>query len=232
MRLADELVLLAHNDEGAAELSSYSLNLGLAGAVLLDLALAGKFDVDGDGKIVVTDATPTGDPVLDASLSTVANDKKTRTPREWVAKLTAGKVHERVLDDMVAAGVFTREKDKVLWVFPRTRYRAAHGVRSPQEVDARQRLNAAVEQSPDPAPPRTAALAALVQAAGLSGKVFADRKGADVKRRIKELTEASMAHGQWASDGVRKAIEEVEAGVMAAIIATTAATTATTAANS
>lgn len=227
MRLADELVLLAFNDEGDAEISSYSLNLSLAGSVLLDLALAGKFDVDGAGKIIVTDATPTGDQVLDEALGTVSNDKKTRTPREWVAKLNGDKLPDRVLDDLVDAGVFSREKDKVLWVFPRTRYRTADGVQAPQEGDARRRLDAALD-GPDPVPPRTAALAALVQAAGLSGKVFDGRKGRDVKRRIKEMTEASVASGQWASDGVRKAIEEVEAGVMAAIIATTVVTTTTT----
>lgn len=227
MRLADELVLLAFNDEGDAEISSYSLNLSLAGSVLLDLALAGKFDVDGAGKIIVIDATPTGDQVLDEALGTVSNDKKTRTPREWVAKLNSDKLPDRVLDDLVDAGVFSREKDKVLWVFPRTRYRTADGVQAPQEADARRRLDAALD-GPDPVPPRTAALAALVQAAGLSGKVFDGRKGRDVKRRIKEMTEASVASGQWASDGVRKAIEEVEAGVMAAIIATTVVTTTTT----
>jgi hypothetical protein len=224
MRLADELLLLAYNDEGDAQIGASSLNLGLAGSVLLDLALAGKFDVDGGGKIIVTDATPTGDPVLDEALATVANDKKTRTPREWVGKLRGDKVHERLLDDLVAAGALTREQDKVLWVFPRTRFPSAHGVESSQEADARRRLNAALD-GPDPVPARTSALAALVQAAGLSGKVFGDRKGRDVKRRITEMTEA--ARGQWASDGVRKAIEEVEAGVMAAIIATTVVTTTT-----
>jgi hypothetical protein len=67
-----------------------------------------------------------------------------------------------------------------------------------------------------------------VQAAGLSGKVFGDRKGRDVKRRITEMAEASVASGQWASEGVRKAIEEVEAALVATMIATTVVTTTTT----
>lgn len=226
MRLADELLLLAYSDEGDAQLGSSSLNLSLAGSVLLELALAGKFDV-GDGKIVVTDATPTGDPVLDETLSAVANDKKARTPRDWISKLPGDKLHERLLDDMVAAGMLNREKDKVLWVFPRTRYPSATGVEPPQETDARQRLNAALD-GPDPVDPRTSALAALVQAAGLSGKVFEDRKGRDVKRRIEGMTRASVASGQWASDGVRKAIEEVEAALIAVMITTTVITTTTT----
>ncbi|GAA1030245.1 hypothetical protein GCM10009557_21540 [Virgisporangium ochraceum] len=227
MRLADELLLLAYSDEGDAQLGASSLNFGLSGAVLLELALAGRFDVDGDDKIVVTDATPTGDPVLDETLSTVANDKKTRTPRDWLSRLPGDKLHQRLLDDLVAAGVLTREQDKVLWVFPRTRYPSAHGVQPPQETDARARLNAALD-GPDPVDPRTSALAALVQAAGLSGKVFDGRKGRDVKRRIQEMSEASVASGQWASEGVRKAIEQVEAALITTMIATTVVTTTTT----
>jgi hypothetical protein len=42
------------------------------------------------------------------------------------------------------------------------------------------------------------------------------------------MTEASLADDRWASDGVRKAIEEVEAGVMAAIMVTTTAAAVTT----
>jgi hypothetical protein len=227
MRLADELLLLAYTDEGSSVLGTYSMDLGLGGALLIELALAEKFDVD-DGKIVVTDASPVGDPVLDGALATVAGDKKARKPNEWVKKLSGEKLRERLLDDLVAVGVLTREKDKVLGIFPRTRFPSANGVEPPQETDARQRLAAALD-GPDPVPPRTAALAALVQATGLSGKVFDGRKGRDVKKRIREMTEASLANGQWASDSVRKAIEEVEVGVMTAIIVTsTVTTTATT----
>src|SRR4029453_9186163 len=61
MRLADELLLLAYSEKGTSQLSQYSLDLGLGGAVLLELALAERFDVR-DGKIVVVDPGPVGDP--------------------------------------------------------------------------------------------------------------------------------------------------------------------------
>jgi hypothetical protein len=227
MRIADELLLLAYSDEGSAEIGQHQLDLGLGGAVLVELALAERFDVR-DGRIVVVDASPLGDPVLDDALRRVAGDKKERKVRDWVQKLS-GKLRERLLDDLVATGVLSREKDRVLGVFPRTRYPAAHGVVAPAEADARHRLWAALDGA-DPVPPRTAALAALVQNVGLAGKVFKDRKGKEVKERITAMTEASLADDRWASDAVRKAIQEVEAGVMVAIFAATTVTT--TAANS
>jgi hypothetical protein len=226
MRLADELLLLAYSDDGSAEVSQYALDLGLGGAVLLELALAERFDVR-DGRIVVADPSPTGDPVLDDALAQVAGDKKIRKPRDWVKRLSRN-LRDRLLDDLVAAGVLTREKDRVLGLFPRTRYPTAQGVVTPAENGARQRLAAALD-GPDPVPTHTAALAALVQAVGLAGKVFPGRPGRQVKDRIAAMSEAALAGDRWASDGVRKAIEEVEAGIMVAIVAgTTAATTAAT----
>jgi hypothetical protein len=228
MRIADELLLLAYSDEGSAEIGQYQLDLGLGGALLLELALAERFDVR-DGRIVVVDPSPLGDPVLDDALRRVAGDKKDRKVRDWVQKLSE-KLRERLLDDLVATGVLTREKDRVLGIFPRTRYPAAHGVVAPVEEDARYRLQAALDAA-DPVEPRTAALAALVQGVGLSRNVFKDRPGKQVRERINAMTEASLADDRWASDGVRKAIEEVEAGVMVAIMAATTVTT-TTAVNS
>jgi hypothetical protein len=222
MRIADELLLLAYSDEGSAEIGQYQLDLGLGGALLLELALAERFDVR-DGRIVVVDPSPLGDPVLDDALTRVAGDKKDHKVRDWVQKLSEN-LRERLLDDLVATGVLTREKDRVLGIFPRTRYPAAHGVVAPAEEDARYRLQAALDGA-DPVPPRTAALAALVQNVGLSGKVFKDRPAKRVKERITAMTEASLTDDRWASDGVRKAIEEVEAGVMVAIMAATTVTT-------
>jgi hypothetical protein len=225
MRLADELLLLAYSDEGTAEVSQHALDLGLSGAVLLDLALAERFDVR-DGRIVVADPSPTGDPVLDDALARVAGDKTGRTPRDWISKLSKN-LRERLLDGLVATGVLTREKDRVLGLFPRTRYPAAHGVVAPAESDARQRLAAALD-GPDPVPTRTAALATLVQAVGLAGTVLPGRPGRQVKDRIAAMSQAALAGDSWASEGVRKAIEEVEAGIMVAIVAATATTTVAT----
>lgn len=250
MRIADELLLLAYSDEGSAEIGQYQLDLGLGGALLLELALAERFDVRdaalgygsigdgvgghgpptprsqasaGEGRIVVVDPSPLGDPVLDGALKHVAGDKKDRKVRDWVQKLSE-KLRERLLDDLVATGVLTREKDRVLGIFARTRYPAAHGVVAPAEEDARYRLQAALD-GPDPVPPRTAALAALVQSVGLSKNVFKGRSGKEVKKRIEAMTAASLADDRWASDGVRTAIQEVEAGVMVAIMAATTVTT-------
>ena len=72
--LAEELLLLAYDDEsGKATGSQIGLDLGMAAAVLVELALAGRVAYV-DGTILVRDATPTGNEILDGVLARVAAD--------------------------------------------------------------------------------------------------------------------------------------------------------------
>jgi hypothetical protein len=70
--LADELMPLAITEKGDAATSTWlRLDNGVAGAHLMDLALAGRVRLD-DEVLVVADARPTGDGPLDATLSEIA----------------------------------------------------------------------------------------------------------------------------------------------------------------
>ena len=218
MNLPEEFVLLAYRDDGTPLTDGMHLDNGLGGALLLELALAEKVDVV-DKKVVVLDSAPTGDPLIDAALRQLVEDQKTRRPGHWIGKFAKG-ARAQVLDQLVTEGVVRREKDKVLWVFPRTRYPAAHGVEPVAETEARQRMVAAVSAS-GPVEPRTAALCALVAATDMDKKIFADLDRRQVKDRLKEISE-----GAWAAAAVKKSIEEIQAALMVAIIASTTATTA------
>lgn len=215
--LAAELALLSYDDAGTNRLGTPKLDYGLAGAVLLELALAGRVEVI-DGKVVVVDPGPVGSPLLDDLLGRIARDDKRRKPKDWITRLTKG-LRERVLDDLVDAGVLRRDADRVLAIFPRTRYPSTTGAQPAVETVARQRLIAAISTD-GPVEPRTAALVGLVQAVGLHQQLFRDLPRDQVKRRLKEISE-----GNWASAAVRRAIEELQVALMAAAASAAIATT-------
>ncbi|MER7460388.1 GPP34 family phosphoprotein [Micromonospora sp. NPDC126480] len=212
--LAHDLVLLSYDDEGVDRLGRPALDHGLAGALLVELALAGRVTVT-DDRLVVTDATPVGQRQLDEALQRINAEPKRRRPKEWVTRL-ARDLPEQILDGLVTAGVLRRESDKVLWVFPRTRYPSSTGAEPTVEAEARQRMLAAVAAD-SPVDPRTAALLGLVKAVGLHRGLFRDLPKDRVKRRLAEI-----GAGDWASAATRKAIEETQAAVLVAT--TTAAT--------
>lgn len=206
--LADELALLAHDDDGSRTLGRPSLGYGLAGALLVELVLAGRIDVVGK-KVAVLDPTPTGRPLLDRALARIADDKP-RKPGHWVDKLSR-KLTEQVMDGLVERGVLRREEGRVLLLFPRTRFPAPDGVQPAAETEARARMRRAVT-SDGPVDPRTAALCALVKAVGQERKVFPDLPRGEVRRRLKEISK-----GDWAATAVRQAIEQVQAAVVVAV---------------
>jgi hypothetical protein len=216
--LPEEFLLIAYADDGTPLTDGTHLDNGLGGAVLLELALAGRVDI-ADKKVIVADRAPTGDPLLDAALTRIADELKPRKPGHWISKL-AKDARPLVLGKLVADGVLTMQKDRVLGLFPRTKFPSAYGVEPPVETEARQRMRAAVERSGE-VDARTAALCALVAATDLDRKVFADLDPKRVKARLKEISE-----GAWAAQAVRKTIEEIQAAVMVAIVASSTAATA------
>jgi hypothetical protein len=218
MSLAEEFILLAYDDDGTPLTDGTRLDNGLGGALLLELALAGRLDVL-DKRVVVLDPSPTGDPLADDALARIAAEEKGRRPGHWVSKL-AKDTRPRVLGKLVRDGVLRVEKDRVLLVFPRTKYPAAGGAQPAVEVAARERMRAAVLGS-GAVEPRTAALCALVAATELDRKVFAGLDRKRVQARLKEIGE-----GAWAAAAVKKSIEEIQAAVMVAVVASTTATAA------
>ena len=156
--LAEELLLLAYDDEsGKATTSRIGLDLGMAAAVLVGLALAGRIAYS-DGSLIVTDPTPTGEPIADEVLSRIVADTP-HSPSSWVQRLRHG-LRDRVLADLVAQGIVRQVDETELGFIQVHRYPSADDT---VEADCRHRLAKALtgEDAPDE---RTAALATLVAA--------------------------------------------------------------------
>ncbi|WP_460865191.1 GOLPH3/VPS74 family protein [Rhodococcus aerolatus] len=213
LALPDELCLLGHDAESGRAHTSH-LDLGLAGAVLVELALSGRVDVD-DDRVVVLDDSPTGDALLDAALVRIAEDKP-RKPADWVSRLQKG-LRDDVLARLVEAGVLDHETSKTLGMFTRHRWRE---VDPEPEQQVRARLETVVLHGTEP-DQRTAALVGLVAAVDLRQAVFplAPRKPTETRM-------GEVAEGEWAPAAVVTAVRQVQAAIIAAtLVATTAATT-------
>ncbi|MCD0442188.1 GPP34 family phosphoprotein [Glycomyces sp. A-F 0318] len=208
--LVDEIVLLAYDDTTGRSRAGY-LEFGMAGAIVLELALAGRVDV-ADGRVRVTDPAPVGDRLLDESLAGFAADRP-RRPKAAVQRLAKG-LKPRVLADLTARGLLREEREKALGLFPYRR----HLPRSPAvEADARLRLGSAVDLG-RAGDERTAALASLVFALNMERIVFPERKKGPTRKALKAISE-----GSWASEATLAAVKAAQAAVVAAISASTAA---------
>ena len=78
LRFAEEILLLMLDDKGGrfVGLPDPSLRCALAGAVLMDLALENRIDTDLK-QLLLIDATPVGDDLIDPTLYRIAQERET-----------------------------------------------------------------------------------------------------------------------------------------------------------
>lgn len=216
----DLLLLLLEDDSGRLTHTTY-LDVGIGGALLVELALGGTVEVvKGSGlwarsKVHPVLGPPPGDPMLAEAMALVS--ERERTAQDLVGRL--GK-HRRdaLLERLEGKGILQRQEDRVMGLFPRKRWPA---VDSSHEADVRRQLGDALVRGVRPEE-RTAALVALLSALGLAHKVV-DREGlpaGEVKKRAKAL-----ADGDWAAKAVKDAVAAAQAAVTAVMVATTTAAT-------
>lgn len=112
--LADDLFLTAHDTvKGKSLLTSATMGLGLAGALLGELVLWRRLDV-ADGKIVLIDDRPTGDPAATAVLDQLLREGHHRAVRDWISFLATGIAIDLVERRLSRAGLVQRQEKRGL----------------------------------------------------------------------------------------------------------------------
>lgn len=204
--LAEDLYLLAcDEDTGRLLIDPAHLDLGLGGALLLDLVSRRRVALV-DGRVAVVDRAPTGDPLLDGALAKIEAEATPQEPDHVVRHLARG-ARAAVRERLIAAGVLRRADHKILGVVP---------VHLTPEADDRieralhEHLQDAVVLDHPPSV-ETAAVSSLALALGLHRHLFprADRRA--VERRMQEIADAY--EGRWVAAAVKQAADAVDAAL-------------------
>ena len=224
MLLAEDLLLLVTDDaSGRLSVPGVQADAGLGGANLVELTLLGKVDVAGEqdpgkpGRIIVRDPSPPGDEVLDAALQTLSARQGSKPSA--VIRPLGKNLRPALYQRLTASGVLRAGHGRALGIFPTRTWPAQD---PGHEAEMRQLVTQALVQ-PSAPDERTAALIALLHALKCEHKVV-DPRPYQLSRRQLRARAAEIAQGNWASEAVRKAIDEMMAAVAAASAAATAAT--------
>jgi len=221
--LAEDLLLLVTDDaSGRLSASAAQVDAGLGGANLVELTMKNKVDLSGEeeqgkpGRIIVRDPSPAGDAVLDAALEIVMahQGKKPSAVIRPLSKNLRQTLYRRLAD----SGLVRAEQGRILGVFPTHRWPTQD---ASHEAETRRLVNQALVQRTVP-DTRTAALIALLHALRCEHKIV-DPRQYDLSKRELTARAGEIAQGNWASEAVRRAIEEMTAAVAAATAGATAA---------
>ncbi|MGX9962998.1 GOLPH3/VPS74 family protein [Roseomonas sp. F4] len=187
LTMPEEILLLLLDDETGKPvgLPGPAGDLALAGAILMELALAGRIDTDLD-RLVLVQSRPMGDALLDGVLARLATGAPERTSRWWIQDIAKSgpALRAQVLERLVDGGVLRRIEDRFLWVFPERRYPKASGRAETAEVRRRLRGVILEDDIPDP---RDALLIGLARATGLVPLVLSETELAAAAPRVDQV---------------------------------------------
>lgn len=215
--VAEDLLLILLDDErGILLVDQVSGDAGLAGALLLELAVGGRIRVHDQPGILgrqivrVSDASSTGDELLDRALAVVA--EKDRTATGLVEHLTPG-LRRELLGRLEHRGIIEHDEGRVLGVFPRHRWPAQD---DRHELSLRADLRASLVEGTEPSE-RIGALIALLHAIGAEHRVlaFPGRSQRELRIRAAELSERRA----WAHSDARDVIDATRAAIVATTVA-------------
>ncbi len=197
----EEILLLQLDDSQGkfVNLPMSAADVVLAGAALMELALANRVDSDLE-QLILVDPSPTGDDILDDVLKHLAEggDLTADGVLEQIS-VNGEKYQEMALQRLIAKGVLREENGRFLWVFRTRRYPVVDDSEQ-REVRARLRQLLLTDEIPDP---RDVVLICLIGACGLLGLVLSPEEIARTTTRVEQLGRLDLI-GQAVTKAVAK----------------------------
>lgn len=187
LTLAEELLLLALDDERGSLLPvpPFSMEVASAAALVMDLTLLGRIDTDAEALMVLSTA-PTGNALLDEVLAQISADGMTRSTADWLNRLATGtETRDRIIGALVARGVLQSVEKRLLWVFKTRVYPPTSGL---EEREVKSRVMALLynEEIPDP---RDSLLVGLLRSTKLLDELLSRSERHRLAARIDQIAD-------------------------------------------
>lgn len=209
--IVEDVMLLLLDDDAGIPAGAGTLYYTLGGAVLVELALRGRAEIDesrgglGGPMVLAAGDGPLGDPMLQSAYDTIAG----RPRRVQTHLVTIGAdLWKTIFDRLVERGLLRREEKRTLKVFRTTRLLPDD---DRHEAELRQKIRAVLEDGASP-DARTAAVIALISASGALPAIQPELASwsSTVYTRAKELE-----NGHWGAAVVGTAVTRTAAAIAA-----------------
>ena len=207
LRFAEEILLLLLNEERgdlSPVLPPHSLNIVLAGAVLMDLALEDRIDTDLE-QLILVDPTPLEDDLLDPTLADIAKAPHVYDASFWITRTAkrGEEIREKALARLVEHGILEVEAEEFFFfsrkVSRSRRYPTRDGTMV-EEVQLRVMRMIFSDDIPDP---RDVVIICLADACGIFKSILSQEELADVQERIDIISQLDLI-GQSVTRALRE----------------------------
>lgn len=185
LTLPEEILLLALQEDGRfIDLPDHALDHALAGALLMELCLRGRIDLDLH-RLISVNTTSLGDDLLDPVLNAVTETENSQSAQYWVRMLVrdAREIRRRVIDRLVNRNILEREATGLRRVLRGDRHPM---VSSASQQEVRQRVLAVLRSTELPMP-RDVVIIALAEACSVFDAVVDEEELMNLRPRILEI---------------------------------------------
>lgn len=221
LNLLEEYLLLALDDEkGKFVIDSTRLHFGFAGAVLLELALRGKIQVEGD-KLILEDDSYEPEMSVNKMIDIIREqDKPTLKKSIEILANKSSEIKNDTLQQLINKGILQKEEHKIFWIIPYDKYPTSNLT---PENKVRKRLDDVISKQ-SPVDPHDLMLLSLIDATDLTKEAFRDKEDYKaIRAKIQEVTKDMKV-----SQVINKSIREIQAAIMIAITASIIVTSVAT----
>ena len=220
LTIAELLLILAHRPDKPGYFNSqHVINIGLVGAILLDLTDENCLHLN-NARIEIVKRKSELTPIHQQLLDYLANSTRKRKVKRWISRISnsAGKYRKAIIKQLEQKRFYQIEQKSFLGI----KYINAQLLKTMERERLVQALRSVVfeQKKPDH---QQVSLLSLIKACGIYKILCRDSKERKVCRKaLKQIIKQNEIAGS-----VDKVLQEMHAAIIAATVATTAVTTTT-----
>lgn len=188
------------------------MNYGLSGIAVVELIRQGRLALE-NGKLIVKDASPTREDILDEVLQVIAAKTPPRKLNNWISLLPfkVKRIYKRVMERLEDNGILRIEEGKLLGLIPSRKYIVTNTFERDKIVNLCREALLKGDRSPGR---EMALVIAIAAVSGLLGRFFSREELKGLKGSIKQLKKG--LYFEAGSDSMNEAAAAVQKAIAAA----------------
>ncbi|MDP8221390.1 MAG: GPP34 family phosphoprotein [Candidatus Stygibacter frigidus] len=207
LSIAEEFLLLSLDDEKGVVCNQpfMGLEFGLAGAVLMELALLGKIKTE-ENRLLIIDNSPTENQIFNDAVAMIANQQSDEDAKYWVWKLGIHiqEIKNYFINHLIELEILEKKEQNILWIYRRKCYPTINDRMERREIA---RIRTIILDNVEPVP-RDVVLISLMRSCNLTNQLFTKQEQDKAGDKIEKIARMDSI-GQAVYEAIHEILQKL-----------------------
>ena len=207
LSIAEEFLLLSLDDKKGVVCNQpfMGMEFGLAGAVLMELALLGKIKAE-ENRLMIIDNSPTENQIFDDALVMIANQQNDEDAKYWVWKLGIHiqEIKDYFINHLIELGILEKKEKNILWIYKRKCYPTIDDKMERREIA---RIRSIILDKVEPVH-RDIVLISLMRSCNLTNQLFTQQEQDKAGEKIEKIARKDLI-GQAVYEAIHEILQKL-----------------------